>query len=414
MIGLSAKGKFALLLCVLIMAAFATLQILVMIHIIPISHEIVEFGLICLIAFVFPFFIVVNQIISRQKREQINKRGLERILDSSSLVSRTDAKGKITEVNRRFCEVSGYSPQELLGKDHSMLNSGHHPKSFWQDMYRTTVKYKAIWHDTVTNKAKDGHLYVVKSWIMANFNETGELIGFTSVRQDVTGLVETLNDVAKKNTYLEHAAKILRHDMHSGINTYIPRGIKSLERRIDENKQKELKIEAPIKLIKEGLVHTQKVYKGVFEFTNLVREDATLERSSHNIKSILDDYLTSTSYADQVVLDDNLPHLMVNEALFCTGIDNLIRNGLKYNDSPTKKVEIKMLDKDTLVVIDNGRGLTQEEFEELSQPYKRREGQKEKGTGLGLNITVAIFKEHDFVVSAEKLDNGTMMRIKIK
>ena len=67
-----------------------------------------------------------------------------------------------------------------------------------------------------------------------------------------------------------------------------------------------------------------------------------------------------------------------------------------------------------LVVIDNGRGMSQKDFEKLSQPYQRKEGQKEKGTGLGLNISVAIFKEHGFHMSVEKLDVGTMIKVKIR
>jgi signal transduction histidine kinase len=66
-----------------------------------------------------------------------------------------------------------------------------------------------------------------------------------------------------------------------------------------------------------------------------------------------------------------------------------------------------------LVVQDNGRGISQEDFDELSKPYTRKKNQEEKGTGLGLNICVAIFKEHGFDISVEKLDIGTKIRIGI-
>jgi signal transduction histidine kinase len=68
----------------------------------------------------------------------------------------------------------------------------------------------------------------------------------------------------------------------------------------------------------------------------------------------------------------------------------------------------------TLVVEDNGRGMTQSEFSELSKPYTRKKDQKETGSGLGLNICIAIMKEHGFTVTAEKIDSGTKLRIKIK
>lgn len=225
---------------------------------------------------------------------------------------------------------------------------------------------------------------------------------------------ELLQEVLKKNTYLEHAAKILRHDMHSGLNTYIPRGLKSLERRLNKENIDSLKLESPLKLLKEGLEHSQQVYKGVFEFTNLVRKDVVMEKKKINIKEALENYLKRTCYADQVILSDNLPEAEINESLFCTAIDNLIRNGLKYNDSLTKFVKIEMINEHTLAIIDNGRGLTSKEFEELCKPYTRKKNQKENGTGLGLNICVAILNEHGFKASAEKLNIGTMIKVDIK
>jgi K+-sensing histidine kinase KdpD len=225
-------------------------------------------------------------------------------------------------------------------------------------------------------------------------------------------------DLDKKNIYLEHAAKIIRHDMHSGINTYLPRGIRSMKRRLSDDQIKELKINSPLKLIEDGLHHAQKVYSGVYEFTNLVKQNAQMATSDCNIKEILSSYLRLTAYKNQVILDDNLPTaLNVNEPLFCTAIDNLVRNGLKYNDSPTKYVKIyyegSYHDGCYICIEDNGRGITQEEFIELSKPYTRKENQTESGTGLGLNICIAILKEHNFNISCEKLETGTKLKIKI-
>jgi PAS domain S-box-containing protein len=358
--------------------------------------------------FAFMYSVKENKIVEQ------NMIDFEEFINETALVSKADKNGKITYVNKKFIEVCGYSKRELLGKDHNLVNSGVQSKEFWGKMYKTTVKNKKIWHELVVNKNKSGKLYYVDTYIKADFNhETGELMGFTSIRQDVSELFESLNELNKKNTYLEHAAKILRHDMHSGINTYIPRGISSLERRLTPEIVEETKLEAPLRMLKEGLKHTQKVYKGVYEFTNLVKQDAVLSKDYHNLKEILVNFLKSTAYFSQVKID-NLPNHEVNESLFCTAIDNLIRNGLKYNDSNNKMISIYMEDEETLVVQDNGRGLTQEQFEEYSKPYTRNKNQKEPGTGLGLNICIAILKEHKFKISCEKNEIGTKMKIKIK
>lgn len=222
---------------------------------------------------------------------------------------------------------------------------------------------------------------------------------------------EVAFELNKKNIYLEHAAKIIRHDMHSGINTYLPRGIKSLQRRLSESDIEKLKIKSPMQLISDGLFHAQKVYAGVYEFTNLVKENASMTKASVSIKEILLEYLKLTAYRQQVLLDDNLPEIEVNEPLFCTAVDNLIRNGLKYNDSPTKWVKIYK-EGNFICIEDNGRGLTNEEFLKLSEPYARKKNQKESGTGLGLNICVQILNEHGFGIVSDKTKTGTKLKIK--
>ena len=258
------------------------------------------------------------------------------------------------------------------------------------------------------------------------------VIGSGYVRRKERALTAALDEAKHKNTYLEHAAKILRHDMHSGINTYIPRGVRSLERRLDQAQKNQtirifndkgevspqtlteaLRLDAPLRMLKEGLAHTQKVYAGVTEFTNLVKQGAEIEKHPHDLREIMTAYLDTTSYKSDVVIGD-LPVVEVNAPLFCTAIDNLIRNGLKYNDSSSKMVALTMLDSQYMGILDNGRGMTHEEFLEYSKPYTRKAGQKESGTGLGLNICIAILHEHGFSVTASKRDGGgTLIKVKV-
>lgn len=411
--GISLKSKFALFIAGLIMVSFFIVKTTLLFRFAEYSEVSNWFEFLSIVFFVPPFLTVVLEFLGLTKKEMIRRAGMEMLLNDSSLVSKADAKGKITYVNDKFVEVSKYDREELIGQDHSLLNSGVQDKKFWTNMYLDTVRDKKIWNKVVTNVNKLGEEYIVNSWIMAHFNSKGKLDGYTSVRQDVTELVKTLEDIRQKDVYLEHAAKIIRHDMHSGINTYLPRGIKSLKRRLDNEKIKELKIDKPLQLIEDGLFHAQKVYSGVYEFTNLVKHNSQMSKTPCDIKFILEDYLRLTAYRNQVLLDENLPKdLEVNEALFCTAIDNLIRNGLKYNDSKTKWVKI-YIENEYLYIEDNGRGMSQEEFELLSQPYTRKEGQKESGTGLGLNICIEILKEHGFTITSHKLDNGTKLKIKI-
>jgi signal transduction histidine kinase len=173
------------------------------------------------------------------------------------------------------------------------------------------------------------------------------------------------------------------------------------------------KLDIPLKLLKDGLLHTQKVYKGVFEFTNLVKQGNKLEMAECDLREVMTNYLQTTAYKDQVIMDW-LPRVRINEALFCTAVDNLIRNGLKYNDSENKVVAIYGVDDRTIAIQDNGRGMTQEEFDVFSRTNTRRENQKEKGSGLGLGICIAILREHGFNVSCEApAEGGTRIKIAI-
>jgi light-regulated signal transduction histidine kinase (bacteriophytochrome) len=229
--------------------------------------------------------------------------------------------------------------------------------------------------------------------------------------QDVE-IEQQLTDIAKKNTYLEHAARIIRHDMHSGINTYIPRGITSLEKRLTTEDIQRLKIEGSLKMVKEGLSHTQKVYKSVYEFTNLVKQNVVLNKSVVNTKDLIWKYISPNSYSDQVEISE-LDEMEVNETLFCNAVENLIKNGLSYNDSEVKKVRIYN-EEGYLIVEDNGKGFSQKQFEKRLTKYSKKADFTGDEKGLGLNICVAILEEHGFKLSCEKIEGGTKMKIKIK
>jgi PAS domain S-box-containing protein len=335
-------------------------------------------------------------------------------INKSNAVIEFDLQGNIVFANELFLNTMGYtSIDEVAGKHHRIFIDEDHSKSEEYSLFWKKLNDGILFTGEITRVKKDGSLVHLQATYNPIVGLDGKIYRVMKIATDVTNSYEQKKEIEKKNTYLEHAAKILRHDMHSVINTYMPRGLSSLERRLTPEDIKSLKIEAPIKMIKEGLKHSQKVYKGVYEFTNLVKKDVVLNKSENNLKGILHDYLSSTAYVSQVIIDD-LPTIEVNEALFCPAVDNLIRNGLKYNDSNNKMINIYMEDEETLIVQDNGRGLTQEDFEEYSKPYTRNKNQKEPGTGLGLNICIAILKEHKFKISCEKNEIGTKMKIKIK
>jgi len=143
-------------------------------------------------------FIIIFMVIFTVMLNILNKESQHRIgavvtplenqtiaMNAHTLLSMTDKQGIITYVNEKFCQISGYTEEELVGKKHNVLNSNNQPKSYWLDMYQTVLAGKT-WHDEVCNRAKDGHFYWVDTTIVPNYSRTGDIDGFTSIRTDIT------------------------------------------------------------------------------------------------------------------------------------------------------------------------------------------------------------------------------------
>ena len=115
-------------------------------------------------------------------------------IDESSLVSKTDTKGIITYVNEKFCEISQYSREELIGKNHNIVRSPDLSKSIFKNMW-DTIKSKEIWNGLVKNRAKDGSTYFVEATIIPILNSDNEIVEYISMRTDITKEIELREDI---------------------------------------------------------------------------------------------------------------------------------------------------------------------------------------------------------------------------
>ena len=123
-------------------------------------------------------------------------------LDVSCIVSITDSEGRILDANDNFCAISKYSREELVGKDHRLINSGYHSQEFMSEIWRTIQSGK-VWHGEFKNKAKDGSFYWVDSAIVPFLDCTGKPFKYISIRNNVTKLKAIEEEISKINEDLD-------------------------------------------------------------------------------------------------------------------------------------------------------------------------------------------------------------------
>jgi PAS domain S-box-containing protein len=343
-------------------------------------------------------------------------------LEESSIVAITDQKGIIRYANDNFCKISKYSREELIGQDHRIINSGHHPKEFIKNLW-TTIANGKIWKGELKNKAKDGTIYWVDTTIVPFLDEKGKPYQYVAIRADITerknaeeniielnrSLEEKISErtaqLKKSNEEMEAFSYSVSHDLRAPL-----RGALAFASILDEEYGNKLDEEAKriIAVIKESTLKMGTLIDDLLTFSRLGKQsiNKVLVNTGLMVYEIKDELVQQTNRQQVSWNIDALPQIKADVTMIRQVWINLISNAIKYSGNEEKPViEIGTYPDGEQVVFfvkDNGAGFDEEYKDKLFKVFQRLHDADEfEGTGVGLALVEKIVSRHEGKVWAE-------------
>lgn len=354
--------------------------------------------------------VVSTTIISKRlSTRDMYLKDFEYALDASSIVAITDPKGIITYVNDKFVEISKYRRDELIGANHSILNSGQHPKEFFKDMWKTIGNGK-VWHGEIRNRAKDGTLYWVDTTIVPFINENNKPYQYLAIRNDITERKKA-EDMLRRQDKLAAIGQ-----MAAGIAHEIRNPLTSMKGyteflQLDEQDDERKEYLAII------LDEVDRVNEIVEDFLVLAKPKV-VQLKRQNIVAIIQHVLALMEFdarkkGIRFILDYNYENIVVDcdENRLKQVFLNFIKNGIEAMPNGGD-LRVKLGVDAGLVHIaiqDTGVGIPKDKLKKIGEPFFTT---KKNGNGLGLMVSFKIIEGHNgrILVDSE-LNVGTTFTV---
>jgi PAS domain S-box-containing protein len=358
-------------------------------------------------------YVAIRTDITERKRNAAQLEFQKYALDQAAIVAITDVKGTITYVNDTFCQISGYSREELLGQNHRLLNSGLHPKEFFRDMYATIVRGQ-VWRGEIRNRRKDGSYYWVDTTIVPSMGPHGKPESYVAIRTDITERKRNEEALRNANADLLQFASAASHDLKEPL-----RGVSRLATFIRDD-QPDLTPESRERLERMRALCERLtiMVSGLLEHARTGLEPR-LEPCDLNtvVRHVVDTSAEELAARGcEVIIGGTLPILLADRVLIERVFANLISNAVKFNDSVPRRVEIFWDDHAGAVAVrDNGIGIDPRHHDSAFRIFKRvHSPDKYSGVGLGLALARKIIEAHGGQIELESaLGVGSTFRLRL-
>ena len=349
-------------------------------------------------------------------------------LDQAAIVATTDAKGVITYVNDKFCEVSGYSRDELIGKTHKIINSRHHSKSFFTELWGT-ISHGQVWRGEVCNRKKNGELYWVYTTIVPYLDENQKPIQYLSIRYEITDLKlaqQTILDqqeklvAASRLSAIGEMAAAITHEINNPLGVILGR-VEMLKSIINEGNYEPhdlLRIADTIEVTGQRIA---KIVRSMKTMAHHAQEEEPTARVG--VQTIIDDAVDLCHYrfqnhgirlskpeVDRSLIVDCRSHQIVQVLV------NLLNNSFDaIQQLPQKWVNIEVYDRGEqaeISITDSGKGISKETQKKMFNPFFSTKS-VQYGTGLGLSISQGILRQNGGVLEYDSQSPHTRFVIMI-
>lgn len=329
-------------------------------------------------------------------------------IETSAIVVNTDKNGIITECNDNFLKISGYDRHEIIGQNHRIINSRIHPKSFFQEMWNT-IKSGKVWTGDITNRNKNGSLYIVQTVISPMYNAQKEIEGYFAIRFDVTKEKEVINQLANEKLKFIQSAKLaslgelsasIAHEINNPMAIILgtlPQLLK-IENMPDTFKKKILTIQ------KAG-DRISRIVRGLQKYS---RSSDKVDVKVNNLSEIIAESIVLCDIRAKklnvkiINLVDGVFEIHSNELQIEQVLINMINNGVDAVKNEVEKWVKISIKEDVefykLFIEDSGNGINGAVVQKIFDPFFTTKKVGE-GTGLGLSIVKGILKEHHAKIS---------------